>query len=93
MNTKRGASYFSIIPGWSSGNGNEIYNIYNCGSQRMDAFTWTRPLNDGQANRMPTKASPTLLKDGLVQCLLGLARHPRLLQTNHDLSYIEKSRT
>src|SRR5690606_2804940 len=70
-----------------SGNGNEIYNIYNCETQ-----TWTRlldtPLTDGQGLMNAYQTQPTVMKDGWYH-MYWVWRDTPDCSTNHDLSYMK----
>ncbi len=69
----------------SSGNGNQIYNIYDLKSQ-----TWRplldKPLTDGQGKRNAYLRGPTLGPDGFYH-LVWVWRDTPDCSTNHDLSY------
>jgi len=70
-----------------SGNGNEIYNIYN-----TETGTWSRlletPLTDGQGLMNAYQSEPTLKKDGWHH-LYWVWRDTPDCSTNHDLSYMK----
>ena len=68
-----------------SGNGSEIYNIYDTATQ-----TWRRlldkPLTDGKGERNAYMQGPTLGKDGYYH-LIWVWRETPDCSTNHTLSY------
>ena len=70
-----------------SGNGNEIYNIYN-----SETKTWKRllstPLTDGQGLMNAYQTQPTLMKDGWYH-MYWVWRNTPDCSTNHDLSYMK----
>ena len=70
-----------------SGNGNEIYNIYNTVSQ-----TWSRmlnvPLTDGQGLMNAYQSQPELREDGWYH-VYWVWRDTPDCSTNHDLSYMK----
>jgi len=70
-----------------SGNGNEIYNIYN-----TETKTWKRlldvPLTDGQGLMNAYQTQPTLMKDGWYH-MYWVWRDTPDCSTNHDLSYMK----
>lgn len=70
-----------------SGNGNEIYNIYDC-----EAKTWKRlldtPLTDGQGLMNAYQTQPKVLKDGWYH-MYWVWRDTPDCSTNHDLSYMK----
>ncbi|HKK10967.1 MAG TPA: BNR-4 repeat-containing protein [Bacteroidales bacterium] len=70
-----------------SGNGNEIYNIYNC-----ETKTWSRmldvPLTDGQGLMNAYQTQPTVMKDGWYH-MYWVWRDTPDCSTNHDLSYMK----
>lgn len=70
-----------------SGDGNEIYNIYN-----TETKTWKRlldtPLTDGQGLMNAYQTQPTLMKDGWYH-MYWVWRDTPDCSTNHDLSYMK----
>ncbi|MCG6189736.1 BNR repeat-containing protein [Maribellus maritimus] len=86
MLTKEGELLFHYRDG-GSGNGNEIYNIYNCESK-----TWKRlldtPLTDGQGLMNAYQTQPTVMKDGWYH-VYWVWRDTPDCSTNHDLSYMK----
>ncbi len=70
-----------------SGNGNEIYNKYNC-----ETKTWSRmldvPLTDGQGLMNAYQTQPTVMKDGWYH-IYWVWRDTPDCSTNHDLSYMK----
>jgi hypothetical protein len=70
-----------------SGNGNEIYNSYNC-----ETKTWKRlldtPLTDGQGLMNAYQTQPTIMKDGWYH-MYWVWRDTPDCSTNHDLSYMK----
>ena len=86
MLSKEGELLFHYRDG-SSGNGNEIYNIYSCESKK-----WSRmldvPLTDGQGLMNAYQTQPTVKKDGWYH-VFWVWRDTPDCSTNHDLSYIK----
>ena len=86
MLTKEGELLYHYRDG-SSGNGNEIYNIYDCESK-----TWKRlldtPLTDGQGLMNAYQTQPTVMKDGWYH-MYWVWRDTPDCSTNHDLSYMK----
>ena len=86
MLTKDGEMLYHYRDG-GSGNGNEIYNIYDCTSK-----TWSRmldvPLTDGQGLMNAYQTQPTILKDGWYH-MYWVWRDTPDCSTNHDLSYMK----
>lgn len=86
MQTKEGELLYHYRDG-GSGNGNEIYNIYNC-----DTKTWKRmldtPLTDGQGLMNAYQTQPTVMKDGWYH-MYWVWRDTPDCSTNHDLSYMK----
>jgi len=70
-----------------SGNGNEIYNIYNTKTK-----TWKRlldvPLTDGQGLMNAYQTQPSLMKDGWYH-MYWVWRDTPDCSTNHDLMYMK----
>ena len=71
----------------SSGNGNEIYNIYNSGEKKWSRMLDT-PLTDGQGLMNAYQSDPILLGDNWFH-LYWVWRDTPDCSTNHDLSYIK----
>ena len=86
MNTREGELIFHYRDG-ASGNGNEIYNLYSCESQK-----WTRlldtPLTDGQGLMNAYQTQPILMEDNWYH-VYWVWRDTPDCSTNHDLSYIK----
>ena len=86
MRTKEGELLYHYRDG-ASGDGNEIYNIYNC-----ETKTWSRmldtPLTDGQGLMNAYQTQPTVLKDGWYH-MHWVWRDTPDCSTNHDLSYMK----
>ncbi len=86
MLTKEGELLYHYRDG-ASGNGNEIYNIYNCKTK-----TWKRlidtPFTDGQGLMNAYQSQPTLLEDGWYH-VYWVWRDTPDCSTNHDLSYMK----
>lgn len=86
MLTKEGELLYHYRDG-GSGNGNEIYNIYDC-----ETKTWRRmldtPLTDGQGLMNAYQTQPTVLKDGWYH-MYWVWRDTPDCSTNHDLSYMK----
>ncbi|MEN8117308.1 MAG: BNR repeat-containing protein [Bacteroidota bacterium] len=86
MLTKEGELLYHYRDG-GSGNGNEIYNIYNCETQ-----TWNRlldtPLTDGQGLMNAYQTQPIVFKDGWYH-VYWVWRDTPDCETNHDLSYMK----
>jgi hypothetical protein len=86
MLTKEGELLYHYRDG-GSGNGNEIYNIYNC-----ETKTWARlldtPLTDGQGLMNAYQTQPTVMKDGWYH-MYWVWRDTPDCSTNHDLSYMK----
>lgn len=70
-----------------SGNGNEIYNTYNCETKSWKRLLDT-PLTDGQGLMNAYQTQPTLLKDGNYH-MYWVWRDTPDCSTNHDLSYMK----
>ncbi len=86
MLTKEGELLFHYRDG-GSGNGNEIYNIYNCESKKWKRLLDT-PLTDGQGLMNAYQAQPTVMKDGWYH-VYWVWRDTPDCSTNHDLSYMK----
>lgn len=86
MLTKEGKLLFHYRDG-SSGNGNEIYNIYSCETKK-----WSRlldvPLTDGQRLMNAYQTEPTVMEDGWYH-VYWVWRDTPDCATNHDLSYMK----
>ncbi len=86
MLTKEGELLFHYRDG-GSGNGNEIYNIYD-----TDTQSWSRlldtPLTDGQGLMNAYQTQPTVMKDGWYH-VYWVWRDTPDCSTNHDLSYMK----
>jgi len=86
MLTKEGEMLYHYRDG-GSGNGNEIYNIYN-----SETKTWKRlldtPLTDGQGLMNAYQTQPKVLKDGWYH-MYWVWRDTPDCSTNHDLSYMK----
>ena len=86
MTTKEGELVFHYRDG-GSGNGNEIYNIYNCSAKK-----WSRmldvPLTDGQGVMNAYQSQPTIGPDGWYH-VYWVWRDTPDCSTNHDLSYMK----
>jgi len=86
MLTKDGELLYHYRDG-GSGNGNEIYNKYNC-----ETKTWSRmlvvPLTDGQGLMNAYQTQPTVMKDGWYH-IYWVWRDTPDCSTNHDLSYMK----
>jgi hypothetical protein len=86
MLTKEGELLFHYRDG-GSGNGNEIYNIYDCGTKK-----WSRmldvPLTDGQGLMNAYQTQPTVMSDGWYH-VYWVWRDTPDCSTNHDLSYMK----
>jgi len=86
MLSKEGELLYHYRDG-GSGNGNEIYNIYDC-----ETKTWKRlldtPLTDGQGLMNAYQSQPKVLKDGWYH-MYWVWRDTPDCSTNHDLSYMK----
>jgi hypothetical protein len=86
MNTREGDLIFHYRDG-GSGNGNEIYNIY-----QADTKQWQRlldaPLTDGQGLMNAYQTQPTLMADDWYH-VYWVWRVTPDCSTNHDLSYMK----
>lgn len=86
MLSKEGELLYHYRDG-GSGNGNEIYNIYDCQTKK-----WTRlldtPLTDGQGLMNAYQTQPTIMKDGWYH-MYWVWRDTPDCSTNHDLSYMK----
>jgi hypothetical protein len=86
MLTKEGELLYHYRDG-GSGNGNEIYNIYNCETKSWKRLLDT-PLTDGQGLMNAYQSQPTLMKDGWYH-MYWVWRDTPDCSTNHDLSYMK----
>ncbi len=86
MLTKEGELLYHYRDG-GSGNGNEIYNIYNCGTKAWKRLLDT-PLTDGQGLMNAYQTQPTVMKDGWYH-VYWVWRDTPDCSTNHDLSYMK----
>lgn len=68
-----------------SGNGNEIYDVYDAATQRWSPLLST-PLTDGQGQRNAYFMGPVLGPDKLFH-IAWVWRESPMAETNHDLSY------
>ncbi|MBI0400391.1 BNR repeat-containing protein [Cyclobacterium marinum] len=86
MTDREGRLLFHYRDG-GSGNGNEIYNIYDVASKE-----WTRlldsPLTDGQGEMNAYASQPSLREDNWYH-MYWVWRDTPDCETNHDLSYIK----
>jgi len=69
----------------SSGDGNELYNVYDESSQHWKALT-SSPLVDGEGERNAYFVGPVLGPDGYFH-IAWVWRETPMAETNHDLSY------
>lgn len=86
MLTKEGEMLYHYRDG-GSGNGNEIYNIYDCETKRWSRLLDT-PLTDGQGLMNAYQSQPTLQKDGWYH-MYWVWRDTPDCSTNHDLSHMK----
>lgn len=86
MKTRDGQLIFHYRDG-SSGNGNEIYNIWSCETGRWSRLLDT-PLTDGQGLMNAYQSQPTIMPDGWYH-LYWVWRDTPDCSTNHDLSYMK----
>ncbi len=86
MNTREGDLLFHYRDG-SSGDGNEIYNIYNSKTQKWERLLDT-PLTDGQGLMNAYQTQPTLMADNWYH-MYWVWRDTPDCSTNHDLSYMK----
>ncbi len=86
MLTREGELIYHYRDG-GSGNGNEIYNIYDTKTK-----TWKRlldtPLSDGKGLMNAYQTQPTLMNDGWYH-MYWVWRDTPDCSTNHDLSYMK----
>jgi hypothetical protein len=86
MTTKEGDLIFHYRDG-GSGDGNEIYNIYNTGTGKWERLL-DSPLTDGQGLMNAYASQPVLLEDNWYH-MYWVWRDTPDCETNHDLSYIK----
>lgn len=86
MLTKEGDMLFHYRDG-GSGNGNEIYNIYDPITKKWSRLLDT-PLTDGQGLMNAYQSQPTLQKDGWYH-MYWVWRDTPDCSTNHDLSHMK----
>lgn len=86
MYTRDGGLIFHYRDG-SSGNGNEIYNLYNTQTRQWQRLLDT-PLTDGLGLMNAYQSQPTLLSDNWYH-LYWVWRDTPDCATNHDLSYMK----
>lgn len=86
MLTKEGDLLYHYRDG-GSGNGNEIYNIYDCETKKWSRLLDT-PLTDGQGLMNAYQTQPTLKKDGWYH-MYWVWRDTPDCSTNHDLSHMK----
>jgi hypothetical protein len=88
MNDRNSELLFHYRDG-GSGNGNEIYNIYNTETKTWNRLLYT-PLTDGQGQMNAYQSQPTLMKDNWYH-VYWVWRDTPDCSTNHDLSYMKSS--
>ena len=86
MSTREGELIFHYRDG-GSGNGNEIYNLYNCDTRQWQRLL-DKPLTDGQGLMNAYQTQPELLSDNWYH-VYWVWRDTPDCSTNHDLSYIK----
>ena len=86
MKTSDGQLIFHYRDG-SSGNGNEIYNIWSCETNRWSRLLDT-PLTDGLGLMNAYQSQPAIFSDGWYH-LYWVWRDTPDCSTNHDLSYMK----
>ena len=86
MLTKEGELLYHYRDG-GSGNGNEIYNIYDTKTKSWKRLLDT-PLTDGQGLMNAYQTQPTVMKDGWYH-IYWVWRDTPDCSTNHDLSYMK----
>lgn len=84
--SKKGELIFHYRDG-GSGNGNEIYNIYSCKTEKWSRLLKT-PLTDGQGMMNAYQSKPIVKTDGWHH-IYWVWRDTPDCSTNHDLSYIK----
>lgn len=68
-----------------SGNGNEVYDVYDAAAQRWSPLL-ARPLTDGEGRRNAYFMGPVLGPDKIFH-IAWVWRESPMAETNHDLSY------
>ncbi|MEX2513281.1 MAG: BNR repeat-containing protein [Cyclobacteriaceae bacterium] len=86
MRTREGQLIFHYRDG-SSGNGNEIYNIFNIENGKWERLL-DSPLTDGKGEMNAYASQPKLLEDDWYH-MFWVWRDTPDCETNHDLSYIK----
>jgi hypothetical protein len=86
MTTRDGELIFHYRDG-GSGNGNEIYNIYNTESEAWERLL-DSPLTDGKGEMNAYASQPTLREDDWYH-MYWVWRDTPDCETNHDLSHIK----
>jgi hypothetical protein len=86
MKNREGDLLFHYRDG-SSGNGNEIYNIYDTSSKKWRRL-YDRNLTDGMGLMNAYQTQPTLMKDHWYH-VYWVWRDTPDCETNHDLSYMK----
>jgi hypothetical protein len=86
MTTRDGELIFHYRDG-GSGNGNEIYNIYNTESRAWERLL-DSPLTDGRGEMNAYASQPSLREDDWYH-MYWVWRDTPDCETNHDLSYIK----
>lgn len=86
MKDREGNLIFHYRDG-SSGNGNEIYNIYSCEQKKWSRMLDT-PLTDGQGLMNAYQSEPALMGDNWFH-VFWVWRDTPDCSTNHDLSYMK----
>jgi hypothetical protein len=86
LTTQKGEFLFHYRSG-TSGNGNEIYNRYNCKTKKWSRLLDT-PLTDGQGLMNAYQSQPIFQKDGWYH-VYWVWRDTPDCSTNHDLSYMK----
>jgi hypothetical protein len=86
MKTREGVLLFHYRDG-SSGNGNEIYNVYSEETKKWSRMLDT-PLTDGEGLMNAYQTQPTLMQDGWYH-MYWVWRDTPDCSTNHDLSYMK----
>jgi hypothetical protein len=86
MNTREGELIFHYRDG-SSGNGNEIYNVFNSKNLQWQRLLDT-PLTDGEGLMNAYQTQPTLMADNWYH-VYWVWRDTPDCSTNHDLSYMK----
>ena len=86
MSTQKGELLFHYRDG-GSGDGNEIYNLYNATTRSWQRLLDT-PLTDGEGLMNAYQSQPTLMPDNWYH-MYWVWRDTPDCATNHDLSYIK----